>query len=245
MQKIDIIVSRDVLHYVLERLSSIENINDITVTLTENINPKSAIRFDAYNTTKIEFVIDDVISDNILHMLLTDQKIQTGRIDIINLTRSFILGNQSGKRIKIISSAFIRAPRKIVYNFVTNYQRLQEEMPEYIKRLDVINKSENTIVLEEEISIDGLTFKQIAKHTDYIPAVHEIEIISGYMVGSKIIETFTEQDDNTQIMIVGEFVISKEIESILGSDPKTRIENMIRKITNRVEKIIEERFDKK
>lgn len=245
MEKVDIIIPRDILHYTLEKLSMIDEIGELTVTLSESISPNSTIKFDSYNTAKIEFVIEERLSDKILHLLLTDRKIQNGRIDVTELARSLTLGSKDSKHIKIVSSLFIRVPRSVVYEFITSYLELQAEIPEYISRLDLINRNDDTIIMEEEFTVDGIDLKQISKHTTYAPAVYEIEIISGYLEGSKIIITLTEQDNGTQIMIVGEFIITKEFEKILGSNPKMRIESLIRKVGSRITRIIEDRFDKK
>ncbi len=240
MLKVEIDIPRDILHYTLEKLSLIEAIEDVRVTLTEKTRLKS--KFDTNNAAKIEFITDDDIADDIIQLLLTDPKVQDGRIDIMNVERSLMLSSKESKKIKILLSGFVRAPRKEVYSFITNYAKLQEELPEYIKSFDIINKSENVTIIEECINIDGITIQELVKHVAYEPAVHEVEILSGYLEGSKIIETYTDLGNGTEIMIIGDFRVAKELEKIIDSEIKVRIENSIRKVISRVTKIIESRY---
>ncbi|RMF29659.1 MAG: hypothetical protein D6752_05530, partial [Candidatus Nitrosothermus koennekii] len=111
-----------------------------------------------------------------------------------------------------------------------------------IKSIDIINSSDNTRIIEEELSIEGIIFKQLTKHTMHPPAVHEIEILSGYLEGSRIVETFTDLGNGTEIMIICDFVIKKELEDIV-LNPKERIESSIKKITSRVSKLIESKYN--
>ena len=239
MLKVEINIPRDTLHYMLDKLASID-IEEIAVIGIENIKPKAG-KFDTSNNAKIEFVIENNMVDNILQLLLTDQKIQNGRIDIIGMEKSLLLGSREGKRFKIVLSAFIKAARDDIYNFVTDFANLQYELPEYIKSIDVINESDNTSIVEEELSIDGIIFKQLARHTMHAPAVHEIEILSGYLEGSRIVETYTDLGNGTEVMIICDFTMNKELEALV-SNPKEHIENSLKKIINRISKIIESKF---
>jgi hypothetical protein len=242
MLKIEISISRDILHYILEKISSIESIDDIMVTTVESVKLKSINKFDTANIIKLEFIIEDNILDDLLHLLLTDPKINKGQINIFNIAKSFTLGKEKGYRLKLVLPAFIRAHRKDVYNFITNYNNLLEELPEYIRSIDIINKYDNVTIIEEEVSIEGILFKQLTKHILYPPAVHEVEILSGYLEGSRIIESYTEQGNNTDIIIICELIINPELESLLGAKLNESIENSIKKIINRISKILENKF---
>lgn len=242
MLKVEIIIGRDTLHYILEKLATIDLIEDITVIPSESLKPSNKKKFDTINTANIEFVVNNNVLDNILHLLLTDPKIQNGRINIIDMTRSLSLAAKEIKKVKIVQSTFIRASRNDVYSFITDYQNLPNELPEYIKSIDIVNSVDNTKIIEEELSINGIIFKQLTKHVMYYPAVHDIEILSGYLEGSRIVETFTDIGNGTEVMIICDFVINKELEKILGSNPKERLEDSIRKVISRVNKIIENKF---
>jgi hypothetical protein len=239
MLKVEINIPRDILHYLLDKLAAVD-IEEITVIGSESIKPKTG-KFDTSNNAKIEFVLENNMIDNILQLLLTDQKIQNGRIDIIDMEKSLLLGSKEGKRFKIVLSTFIKASRDDIYAFITNFTKLQYELPEYIKSIDIINSSDNSSIIEEELSIDGMIFKQLTRHTMHTPAVHEIEVLSGYLEGSRIVETYTDLGNGTEIMIICDFVISKELEDLV-SNPKEHIENSLKKIINHTSRIIENKF---
>ncbi len=242
MLKVEIVITRGMLHYLLERLSMLD-IPEIQVVANETMKTKSINgKFDTTNTAKLEFIIEDNYIDNVLQILLTDPKIDNGRIDVIELDRTLMLSKKEGKRIKVVSSVFIRVNREDLFTFITDYRRLAEELPEYIKNIDIINRYDNVTITEEEISIEGISIKHVSKHTTYPYAVHEIEILSGYMEGSKIIETYTEVENGTQVMIVGEFSISKALEEFIGYEPKKVVDDCINKVTNRIKVLAENKF---
>ncbi len=242
MLKVEINITRDILHYTLEKISSLDSIDEIIVTPAESVQLKSITKFDTLNIVKVEFIVEDNSLDNLLHLLLTDHKINKGKINVINIAKSFPLGVSKGTRFKVVLPAFIRSSRKAVYDFITDYNHLPEELPEYIRSIDIINKYDNITIIEEELSIDGIVFKQLTKHILYPPAVHEIEILSGYLEGSRIIESYTEQGSNTEVIIICDFIVNDELEDILGTKLMSSIESSIKRIISRVSKILENKF---
>lgn len=243
MQKIEITVPRDSLHYVVQRLSSIQSMNEVTVIGSESVNLKARDEDSkSSNSAIIELIVDNSDVDKVLQLLLGDRKVGFGRINVIPIERTLELGTKEGYQIKLALSVFIRAPRKRVFDLVTNYENLPNELPNYFKSVDIRNKEDNVCVLEEEVNLEGKFVKQITRHTVYPPGIHEVEILSGDAEGSRITETYTEVTDGTQVMVVGDFRIRSPLTHVLGFFAKGKLEKSVKNVMNEIAKIAENRY---
>ncbi|MEM2760773.1 MAG: SRPBCC family protein [Nitrososphaerales archaeon] len=245
MRKIEITVPRDALHYVVERLSSIEKISEVTVIGSESVNTRAKDEDSkSSNSARIEILLENNDVDKALQLLLGDNKVGYGRINVMPVERTLELGSKEGYRIKLALSVFIKAPRKRIFALVTNYENLPHELPNYFKTINVRNMEDNVCVLEEEVNFEGQFVKQITRHTVYPPGIHEVEILSGEAEGSRITETYTEVTDGTQVMVVGDFRLKSPLSHVLGFFAKGRLEKSIRNLMNEMAKIAETRYGK-
>lgn len=243
MQKIEITVSRDSLHYVVDKLSTISGINEVTILGSESVNIHAKEEESkSSNSARVEILINDEDADKVLQLLLGDNKVGFGRINVLPVARTLELGSKEGYRIKLALSIFIRAPRKRVFALVTNYENLLVELPKYFRSVEVRNREDNTCVLEEEVNFEGRFVKQITRHTLYPPGVHEVEILAGEAEGSRITETYTEVTDGTQVMVVGDFRLQSPLSHLLGFFAKGRLEKSIRNVMSEIARIAESRY---
>ncbi len=243
MKKLEIILGRDSLHYVVERLALIEHVRSVHITSSEMVNMHAKEDSRSLVSIKIEFAIEDEYVDEVLQLLLGDDKITFGRIYVIAIDRAFELGYKEGYRFRLALSSLIRASRKDVFDTVTDYENLTELFPSYFKSIIIRSSSDNVTVTEEEITIDNLSIKQISRHIVYPPAVHEVEILSGYLEGSRITETYTEASEGTQLMVVADIRIKEPLARIFGFHVRHKIEQQIRGLMKELTRLVESRYE--
>ncbi|MCS7140782.1 MAG: SRPBCC family protein [Candidatus Nitrosocaldus sp.] len=244
MKKIEVVLGRDSLHYVVERLALIDHIKSIHVTSSELVN-LHAKEEDSRSliSIKIEFVIEDEYVDEVLQLLLGDDKITFGRIYVLAVDRLFELGYREGYRFRLALSSLIRASRSDVFSTVTDYENLVELFPSYFKGINIRSSSDNVTVTEEEVMLDNLSIKQISRHITYPPAVHEVEILSGYLEGSRITETYTEVSEGTQLMVVADIRIKEPLARVFGFHIRHKVEQQIRSLMKELARIMESRYE--
>ncbi len=242
MKKIEILVSRDSLHYVIERLSLLKAVKDLHVTSSELVRLDSDEEHKSFISTRIEFAIDDEYVDEVIQLILGDEKVSFGRLYVMTIDRVFELGYREGHRFRLALSSLIRAPRKHVFDAITDYGSLRELLPSYYKSVDVRSTNDNIVVTEDEIIILDVACRQISRHVLYPPAVHEVEILSGYLEGSRITETYTEMDDNTYLMLVADIRMKEDLIELVGFHAKHRLEQYMRVFIKELTKAIENRY---
>ncbi len=243
MKKIEILVSRDSLHYVIERLSLLKAVNDLHVTSSELVRLNSDEGHKSFISTRVEFAIDDEYVDEVIQLILGDEKVSFGRLYVMTIDRVFELGYREGHRFRLALSSLIRAPRKHVFDTITDYGNLKRLLPSYYKGVNVRSTSDNIVVTEDEIIILDVTCRQISRHILYPPAVHEVEILSGYLEGSRITETYTEMDENTYLMLVADIRMKEDLIEIVGFHAKHRLEQYMRALIKELTKAIEDRYN--
>jgi nitrogen regulatory protein PII len=242
MKKVEIVLRRDSLHYVVERLSLLDGISAVYITASELINIHTSDEsVKSLPSAKIEFIVDDEHVDEVIQLLVGDEKVTLGRMYVSAIDRAFELGYREGQRFRLALSSLIRVPRRYVYNEVTDYERLDQLMPTYYKSMHIRSSSDNTVVTEAEVMILDNLYKQISRHTLYPPAVHEIEVLSGYLEGSRMTETYTEVNDDTYLMLVADIRI-KDSSIDTWSNTKHILEQYMKSYVKDLTKAIESRY---
>jgi nitrogen regulatory protein PII len=243
MKKIEMIVGRDSLHYVIERLSLLKAVKNVHVTSSELVNLYSNEEHKSMISTRVEFVIDDEYVDEVIQLILGDEKVSFGKLYVITIDRVFELGYREGHRFKLALSSLIRVPRRYVFDIITNYEKLRDLLPAYYKSMYVRSSSDNVVVTEDEFILLDIVCKQISRHTLYPPAVHEVEILSGYLEGSRITETYTEMDDNTYMMLVADMKVKENLIELIGFHIKHRLEQYMKAFLKELTRVIENEYN--
>ncbi len=244
MKKIEMIISRDSLHYVIERLSLLKAVKNVHVTSSELVKLYSNDdEHKSMISTRIEFVIDDEYVDEVIQLLLGDEKISFGKLYVITIDRVFELGYREGHRFRLALSSLIRVPRRYVFDTITNYEKLRDLLPAYYKSMYIRSSSDNVVVTDDEFILLDIVCKQISRHTLYPPAVHEVEILSGYLEGSRITETYTEMDDNTYMMLVADIKVKEHLIELIGFHAKHRLEQHMKAFIKELTKVIENKYN--
>jgi ribosome-associated toxin RatA of RatAB toxin-antitoxin module len=91
--------------------------------------------------------------------------------------------------------------RKKIFELSMDIENFSNLMPKYFRSLQITDKINSEIFVDETLSFLGITQKVQTKHKILEPNIHEIHILSGPLRGSSFIEYYDELDDGTKIEI--------------------------------------------
>ena len=101
-----------------------------------------------------------------------------------------------------------------IFNTMTDVQNYPKILPQNVISVNIINQTKNVIFAEEEVIENHLRLKINVKHT-FIPyEKHTIEILNGDAKGTKIIQTFEENNSLTKITTKIDFKLSGILEFV-------------------------------
>ena len=100
----------------------------------------------------------------------------------------------------------LAAPRETVFRAVTDYDKLQETFPHVFLSIRVLERSGSEVVTEEKLSVAGATMTQLCRHRTRAPTTHAVEILTGDLAGSRILERYSsDADGGTTVRVEADF----------------------------------------
>ncbi|MBI2183750.1 MAG: SRPBCC family protein [Thaumarchaeota archaeon] len=133
----------------------------------------------------------------------------------------------------------LKAPRALVYRTITDFENLQDRLPKIFHSIQVLKRNKNYIITEEEFSVLGSVITQRSKHVVKVPTKHTVEILTGELAGSKIVERYSDDsDDGTIVNVDADFSLG----GLLSFLPSFIIRPMIEDSLNRVFTELEDAF---
>ena len=89
--------------------------------------------------------------------------------------------------------------RKKIFDVMTDVANYHLVLPHNVISVEIVEKGPNMIIAQEVLSEEGLKTTVLAKHTMIPYNEHTIEILDGDAKGTKIIQTFTGDEELTKI----------------------------------------------
>lgn len=122
----------------------------------------------------------------------------------------------------------INAPRRRVFEIATDYAALERRLPEYFPSVRILSSRNETTVSEEHVILDGYELVMMARHTVRYPVQHTICVIGGDGRGSRIIQTYQEEDDMTRVTLEADmrFGLVKSIKMLRVSPQRGLVQIM-------------------
>lgn len=100
---------------------------------------------------------------------------------------------------KISRTSFLE--RRKIFELSIDIENFANLMPKYFRSLQITDRINSEIFVDETLSFLGTTQKVQTKHKILEPNIHEIHILSGPLRGSSFIEYYDEFNDGTKIEI--------------------------------------------
>ena len=86
-----------------------------------------------------------------------------------------------------------------IFDIMANVENFPNVLPENVVNVNILSKTDNEIIAEEELSEAGIKTKLLVKHTIKPYSEHIIEIIDGDAEGTKITQYFESVDSQTKL----------------------------------------------
>ena len=125
---------------------------------------------------------------------------------------------------------FTKAPRKKIFDVVTNYDAYQKCMPQHFPSVRIISVRPHATLAEEHRIIAGTEFVVMAKHVVNDSLSHETFFVGGDAKGSHITEKFDQTPTGTLITVTVDFKpkLSMKLSGLVGKPKYVKdFENII------------------
>ena len=97
------------------------------------------------------------------------------------------------------TSRLVDVPNNRIFNVMADIENFPNVLPKNVIYVNILNKTNNVIIAEEELSEAGIKIKLLVKHTIKPYSEHIIEIIDGDAKGTTITQSFESVDSQTKL----------------------------------------------
>jgi carbon monoxide dehydrogenase subunit G len=124
--------------------------------------------------------------------------------------------------VKVETSKTVNAPAEKIYAIITDFEKLPTRFPGRYRSIKVLERSDNSTKVEEDITVAGREIHQITKHTFEPNRYLRSEVIDGDTKGTVVEITLTPEDPETRVLVKGDLKLGK-LGAILGVFAKGKI----------------------
>ena len=136
-------------------------------------------------------------------------------------------------------SKIVPAAQDKIFSVITDFDNLPSRFPSRYRSLKVIERSENSVTVEEDVTVAGRQIHQITRHTFEPKRFLRSEVIDGDTKGTTVEKTLDPEEDgsstNTKVSVDADLKLGK-LGSVLGVFAKGKIkgglEHMIEEFGN-------------
>jgi carbon monoxide dehydrogenase subunit G len=140
--------------------------------------------------------------------------------------------------VKVEASKTVHASQDKIFSLITDFEKLPSRFPSRYRSIKVIERSGNSVTVEEDVTVGGREIHQIARHMFEPKHFLRSEVIDGDTKGSIVEITLKSEDtgpDNTRVSVNADLKLGK-LGSVLGVFAKGKIkgglEHMIEEFGN-------------
>jgi hypothetical protein len=142
-------------------------------------------------------------------------------------------------RLAINFTERLSAPRKSVFREITSYDDLQDKFPNVFLSIRVLERSRSHAVTEESFSVMGTVVTQRSRHRIKTPTTHEVEILSGDLRGSSIVERYSDSaEGGTIVRVEADFVLGGFLSLLPPFIARPLIEGSVRRVFIELEQVL-------
>jgi ribosome-associated toxin RatA of RatAB toxin-antitoxin module len=140
---------------------------------------------------------------------------------------------------RVQTSKIVPAAQDKIFSVITDFDNLPSRFPNRYRSLKVIERSENSVTVEEDVTVAGREIHQITRHTFEPKRFLRSEVIDGDTKGT-IVEITLDPEEasrstNTKVSVDADLKLGK-LGSVLGVFAKGKIkgglEHMIEEFGN-------------
>ncbi len=140
--------------------------------------------------------------------------------------------------VRVENSKTVNAPQKKIFALITDFEKLPSRFPNRYRSLKVLQRSGNTVTVEEDVTAAGKEFHQITRHLLEPNSRLKSEVIEGETKGTIVVIALEpESSERTKVSVDADLKLGK-MGSMLGILAKGKIkeglERMIDEFENKV-----------
>jgi coenzyme Q-binding protein COQ10 len=124
------------------------------------------------------------------------------------------------------ASRLIDVSNNRIFNVMADIENFPNILPENVVSVNILDRTDNEIIAEEELFEAGIKIKLLVKHTIKPYSEHIIEIIDGDAEGTKITQYFESVDSQTKLTTNVNLKV-KGVTSIIAFVPETNLVHAI------------------
>jgi len=139
--------------------------------------------------------------------------------------------------VRFDTAKTINASQDKIFSLITAFENLPKRFPGTYQSLKVIERTDNTVTLEEDVTVAGRKIHQITKHT-LEPRRHlKSEVLEGDTKGT-VVEIMLEPDsDKTKVSVNADLKLG-QLGATLGVFARGKIKNGLEDRTSEFEKVV-------
>jgi ribosome-associated toxin RatA of RatAB toxin-antitoxin module len=146
--------------------------------------------------------------------------------------------------VRVETSKTVQASQDKIFALITDFEKLPSRFPSRYRSIKVIERSENSVTVEEDVTFAGREIHQITRHTLEPKRFLRSEVMDGDTKGTIIEITLDPEGEpakaaNTRVSVNADLKLGK-LGSVLGVFAKGKIkgglEHMIEEFENVVNK---------
>jgi carbon monoxide dehydrogenase subunit G len=126
--------------------------------------------------------------------------------------------------VRVETTKTINAPQDKVFSLITDFERLPERFPRTYQSLKVIEKSENSVTVEEDVTVAGRKIHQITKHVFEPKRYLKSEVLEGDTKGTVVKISLEPDSDKTKVSVDADLKLGK-LGAVFGVFAKGKIKN--------------------
>lgn len=140
--------------------------------------------------------------------------------------------------VRVEKSKTVNAPQEKIFALITDFENLPSRFPNRYRNVKVIEKSGNTVKVEEDVSVAGRDMHQITKHVLEPTRKLTSEVIEGDAKGT-IVQISLEPDSGikTKVTIDADLKLGK-MGAMLGVFAKGKIKSGLERMIDEFEKTV-------
>ena len=145
--------------------------------------------------------------------------------------------------VRVETSKTVHASQDKIFSLITDFEYLPSRFPNRYRSLKVIERSENSVTVEEDVTVAGREIHQITRHTFEPQRFLRSEVVDGDTRGT-IVEIILDPADsgsiNTKVSVNADFKLGR-LGSVLGVFAKGKmkggLDHMVEEFRNVVNKM--------
>ena len=136
------------------------------------------------------------------------------------------------------TSRLVDVPKNRIFDVMADIENFPNILPKNVIYVNILNKTNNVIIAEEELSEAGIKIKLLVKHTIKPYSEHIIEIIDGDAKGTTITQSFESVDSQTKLT-TNVHLNLKGIVSVIAFLPESNFIHAINTIISHSTSVVE------